>query len=262
MKEKYPYLYETHLHTMEGSKCGKSTAAEMVDAAKAFGYTGIFVTDHNWGGNCRVVRDDYEWEDYIREYSQGYEEAKKRGDEVGLQVFWGYEAGFAKGLGCDGTEVLIYGLSPRWLMDHPEVEKMTITEHCAYARAAGAMVVHAHPFRERSYIPEVRLFPDSVDAVEAVNAAHSGPGLANPHPEFDERALAYAREHDFPLTAGSDIHRSDLPGGGVAFPERLESVQDYCRRILSGKDYVLTNGIQVFDSHGDLLPEEPDWKQI
>lgn len=40
------YRYETHMHTAEGSRCGRMPAAEMVRAYKKLGYTGVFVTDH------------------------------------------------------------------------------------------------------------------------------------------------------------------------------------------------------------------------
>ena len=45
MKDKY--IYETHLHTSEGSACGRSKAADIVHAYKAAGYTGIIITDHS-----------------------------------------------------------------------------------------------------------------------------------------------------------------------------------------------------------------------
>lgn len=32
--EGYPFLYETHLHTCQGSRCGRNTGAEMAEAAK------------------------------------------------------------------------------------------------------------------------------------------------------------------------------------------------------------------------------------
>ena len=41
-REEYPYLYETHLHTMEGSACAKNSGAEMARACRDAGYTGIF----------------------------------------------------------------------------------------------------------------------------------------------------------------------------------------------------------------------------
>ena len=52
----YPYLYETHLHTSQGSACAVDTGKRMAEACKAAGYTGIIVTDHNWGGNTAVNR--------------------------------------------------------------------------------------------------------------------------------------------------------------------------------------------------------------
>ena len=45
------YLYETHMHTSEGSACGQSAGAEMARAYAENGYTGIIVTDHFFYGN-------------------------------------------------------------------------------------------------------------------------------------------------------------------------------------------------------------------
>jgi hypothetical protein len=70
---------------------------------------------------------------------------------------------------------------------------------------------------------------------------------------FDVRAVAYAREHNLPMTAGSDIHSTELYGGGVAFRRRLTSIEDYCKAILTGEDYILTNGDQYFDKYGKPL---------
>lgn len=34
------------------------------------------------------------------------------------------------------------------------------------------MVIHAHPYREAPYIPEIRLYPDYVDGVEVYNVSN------------------------------------------------------------------------------------------
>ena len=102
IRERYPYFYETHLHTSESSACGKSTGAEMARACKEYGYTGIFVTDHNWGGNT-AVDGDLPWDSWVDRFCLGYEHAKEEGDKIGLDVFFGYEAGF------DATEFLQIG---------------------------------------------------------------------------------------------------------------------------------------------------------
>lgn len=115
-------------------------------------------------------------------------------------------------------------------------------------------MVHAHPYREAGYIPDVRLYPRWVDGVEGVNATHSNSkSRAHNDPEFDRRAIAYAGKHGLPLTAGSDAHGTMLFGGGVAFRRRLVSAQDYVQAVLCGEDYVLTNGEVWFDRSGNMI---------
>lgn len=243
----YPYLYETHLHTRPGSACAHNSGAEMAEAAHLAGYAGIIVTDHNWGGNTGIDRS-LPWEEWVDGFMTGYENALEYGRKHDLDVFWGYEAGY------EGTEFLIYGITPEWLKAHPQIRTADVREQYRLIHEGGGMVIHAHPFREAGYIPEIRLYPEYVDGVEGINAAHSSSrSMGHNNPEYDRRAIRYANEHNLPITAGSDIHTTNLLGGGVAFKRRLTSVRDYCKAILSGEDYVLTNGDAVFDQRGTLL---------
>ncbi len=243
----YPYLYETHLHTNQSSACAQKSGYEMAKAAHEAGYTGIIVTDHNWGGNTRVDRS-LPWKEWVSRFEQGYLDAKRYGDAHDFDVFFGYEAGYA------GTEFLIYGVDAAWMMEHPEIRSATISEQYQLIHGAGGMVIHAHPFREEPYIPEIRLFPDLVDGVEGINATHSNHrSKSHNRPEFDERAIAYANQHNLPMTAGSDIHTTKMLCGGVAFKRRLRSIQDYCDAILSQTDYILTNGDFCCDKQGSRL---------
>lgn len=190
------------------------------------------------------------WKDFVQEFAAGYLDAKTYGDAHDFDVFFGYEAGYA------GTEFLIYGIDIDWLLAHPEIKNATIEEQFHLIHEAGGMVIHAHPFREEWYIPEIRLFPDLVDGVEGINATHSNrKSLAHNDPEFDTRAIQYANQHHLPMTAGSDIHSTNMFGGGVAFKRRLASIQDFCQAIRSGEDYVLTNGDTVYDKYGQKLPK-------
>lgn len=244
----YPYLYETHLHTKQGSACAWNTGYEMAKACHEAGYAGIIVTDHNWGGNTAVDRS-LPWEQWVDVFCQGYEDAKRYADEHDdFTVFFGYEAGFR------GTEFLIYGITPEWMKAHPEIRTESIEEHHRLVREGGGMVIHAHPFREEWYIPEVRLFPELVDGVEGINATHSNHrSTAHNKKVYDDRAVAYGNEHSLPLTAGSDIHAVKLFGGGMAFRRRLTSIEDFCRAVRSGEDYLLTNGEDHFDSKGQKI---------
>lgn len=244
----YPYLYETHLHTNQSSACAWNTGYEMAQATHKAGYAGIIVTDHNWGGYTAVDRE-LPWKDWVERFAQGYLDAKRYADShPDFDVFFGYEAGFG------GTEFLIYGISPDWLIAHPDIRDASLEEHLRMVRQGGGLIVHAHPYREEWYIPEIRLFPDLVDAVEGINATHSS-HLSSSHndPAFDDRAVAYAREHDLPMSAGSDIHSVNLFGGGVAFRRRLASIEDFCRAIRADEDRLLTNGDGWFDKTGKPL---------
>lgn len=249
IRDRYPYLYETHLHTSESSACAKSTGAQMARACKEYGYTGIFVTDHNWGGNTAVDRN-MPWEEWVDRFCLGYEHAKAEGDKIGLDVFFGYEAGY------DATEFLLYGIDKKWMKSHPELRHITVEEQYVLVHETGGLVMHAHPYREEYYIPEVRLFPKWVDGVEGINAAHHQySGTGRDKSVFDVRAVAYARAHGFPMSAGSDIHSTALFGGGVAFRRKLHSPQDYVQAYLTGEDYVLTDGKVWYDKEGNVITE-------
>lgn len=246
-RAEYPYLYETHLHTSQGSACSHNTGYELAKAAHEAGYAGIIVTDHNWGGNTAVDRS-LSWEEWVMEFEKGYLDAKAYGDAHDFDVFFGYEAGYC------GTEFLIYGVDAKWLIAHPEIKTASIEEQYKLIHEAGGMVVHAHPFREEWYISEIRLYPDCVDGVEGLNATHSNSiSTSHNNPEFDAKAIAYANANNLPMTAGSDLHCTDLFRAGVAFKRRLTSIQDFCDRIRLGEGYILTNGETDYDSLGNKL---------
>ncbi len=222
-----PYLYETHLHTKEASACSQSTAEELVYAYKEAGYTGIMVTDHFYRGNCAIDRA-MPWEDWVEAFCKGYENAKTAGDSIGLQVFFGWEESH------QGTDFLIYGLDKEWLKQHPEVKEISVEEQYKLVHRDGGMVIHAHPYREAWYIPEIRLFPDSVDGVEIRNASHYGRSeMEDGRSLYDRQALEYALQYNLPQTGGSDIHSTNLLYGGMAFARKLTDVRDYRKAVLN-----------------------------
>lgn len=215
------FKYETHLHTTAASACALFSGEQHARCYKEAGYTGIIVTDHFFNGNCSVPRN-LSWEERVDLFCKGYEEAKAEGDRIGLSVFFGWEANF------NGTEFLIYGLDKEWLKKHPEILSWSIREQYEHVHADGGYIVHAHPFRERSYIPEVRLFPEYVDAVEAIN-------VGNRSELFDREAYLYAKKHKLRMTAGTDAHGIENLHSGVALKRKAESIQDFIDVIKSGK---------------------------
>lgn len=238
LKMKKLYLYETHCHTNEASACACNSGAEMARAYKAGGYSGIMVTNHFvHGNNC--IDPSLPWEQWVRAFCRGYENAKEEGDKIGLSVFFGWESNFR------ATEFLIYGLDKQWLIAHPEIRDVSVEQQYHLVKKSGGMVVHAHPFRIVPGIVEgVRLYPEFVDAVETHNASHSNPHCHKPQsrPEFDTKAVEYARQHDLPQTAGSDNHDTNMLGGGIAFEKPLITVHDYIDAIKNRRPYVLQDG--------------------
>lgn len=238
------FLYETHLHTYQGSGCGRSSGKEHAQYYKELGYTGIVVTDHFFGGNTGPDREQ-PWRDYVEEFCSGYEDAKAEGDRIGLDVFFGWEQGMkhdTNGLRFlpDGTQVaepenhddeyLIYGPDKAWLLAHEEIRDCSRARQLQLIHEAGGCVVQAHPFRWRGYMKRVRLALGYCDAVEAANAGN--------FPLSDLYAWNYAKEYGLPVTAGSDNHDSsqtDKVRYAVGTQERVSDIRQLAQMIRAGQ---------------------------
>lgn len=214
------YLYETHLHTSQGSACGGTRGQDYVRRYKDMGYTGIIVTDHFYNGNTAIGRH-LTWEQWVEGHCRGYEEAREEGEKIGLDVFFGWEETF------DDDDYLVYGLGKEWLLEHPEVINWTVPQQYEEVRKYGGCVVQAHPFRDRVYISRIYLSPRWVDAVEAANGSNDR--------SFDALAMSYAKALNLPVIAGSDIHEHGQfatgPMFGVYLDKKMETSQDIVRAI-------------------------------
>ena len=216
------YLYETHLHTCQASACALSRGRDYIPAYKAFGYTGIIVTDHFFNGNSCLSRN-LSWKDWVDRFCRGYEEAREAGEQQGLDVFFGWEETF------DGDDYLVYGLDKEWLLQHPEAAHWTRREQYETVRFYGGCVVQAHPFRQHYYIDTIHLSTACVDAVEVANAS-------NEEQSYDALAMKYAQTLGLPVTAGTDIHDvQDLSHPGMAFgvylDKKMHTLGDYVAAI-------------------------------
>ena len=213
------YRYETHLHTVESSACGKTPGREYPAIFKERGYDGIFITDHFFHGNTRPDRN-LPWPEYVDAYMKGYEEAKQAGDEIGFKVFFGIEENF------EGDEYLIYGVGKDFLLAHPEIPHWTREEMTQWVHEAGGAVMQAHPFRDRFYINQIHLFPDGVDGIEGINTANTA--------NDNLAALCYALKLHLPIIAGSDTHDKEKISdwnGGILADTPILSPQDFAERL-------------------------------
>ena len=219
------YLYETHMHTRQGSACGVSTGAEQARFYKEQGYTGIFVTDHFTGGNTAMPRD-LPWRERVEWFCSGYEDALAEGQRIGLDVFFGWEQNY------EGDEYLIYGPDKAWLLAHPDIEHWTRAKQLEEVHRAGGAVIQAHPFRHRDYIKYILLGLKYCDGIEVANTGNTA--------DCDACARRYAELYDLLTTAGSDNHNclkaNPVLLMGVETGERLAGPLDYARLIRSRGD--------------------------
>jgi hypothetical protein len=244
------YLYETHLHTAQASKCASSRGADYIAPYIDKGYSGIIVTDHFFNANTCVNRK-LPWTEWVNRFCEGFEDAREEGEKRGLDVFFGWEETFE---GCD--DYLVYGLDKNWLLRHPEVRTWTRGEQYKAVKEAGGCVVQAHPFRQRYYIERVVLSTGCVDAVEAANCG-------NDDASFDALAYRYVKKLGKPMTAGSDIHNaSAVKTGeiyGVYFNKKPESIADFVNAVCNNEITGLKTDKTRFDYFGNervTLPVE------
>ena len=88
------------------------------------------------------------WEFKVEYLFRGYRAAKEEGDRIGLSVYKGWETN------TEGREFLTYGLDEAFLLANPDIADVGVREYLRRVAEAGGWVVHAHPFRKASYIPE------------------------------------------------------------------------------------------------------------
>ena len=160
----------------------------MAEFYKKAGYTGLVITDHFLNGNTTVPKE-LDWEEKIDLYCKGYENAKKRGDEIGLDVFFGWEF---------GGDFVTLGLDKNWLKEHRDLDLLKPAEYFETIHKDGGYVIHAHPFRESPYTKVLRIFPREVDAMETINAVNT---------DFENTVSDYiATQYGVTKVCGTDNH--------------------------------------------------------
>lgn len=228
------FRIDTHVHTSETSRCGRSGAQEMIGAYAQKGFGAVVITDHFVNGNSNCGRD-IPWQARMDEFLLGYRAALAAGKAQKVCVLLGWEWGY------HGEDYLTYGLDEAFLYAHPETEEMEPAAYCALVQACGGFVSRAHPFREAAYLkgtPPQR--PLLVDGVEVINGAH----LRGGHPDFDARALAQCTAYGRVQTAGSDAHHVSEAGlTGMIFPCPLHDEKALAGALREGLGRVIGNPV-------------------
>jgi len=216
------YLYETHMHTEEVSACARASGAKQAAVYKKMGYTGIIVTDHFINGYTTCPKN-LPWEERMRFFASGYDEAKKAGDKLGLDVFFGWE------FTIRGSDFLTYGLDLNFLIANPGLDRLEIDKYSELVRNSGGYLAQAHPYRDEYYIDHpYPVKPCYIDGVEVYNVMDRS--------ESNSKALEFAEKNNLPKQAGTDAHgRGNKLYSGVSLKQKAESIHDIINAIKSGE---------------------------
>lgn len=187
------FKIETHLHTSHVSRCGYLDADRLAELYAAAGYGGIIVTDHY----NRITFDYLGLDpagpgDKVGPFLDGYRRLKEEGAKRGLAVYKGAELRFDE---CE-NDYLLYGWPDELLADAEAVFRMGVAAFAPLARAAGALMFQAHPYRH-GCTPAIACYLDGVE-IRNLNPRHES------HNAWAEE---YAAQFGLPRLEGSDCHQ-------------------------------------------------------
>ena len=219
------YKIETHLHTTHVSQCGRMEAEEIARAYREAGYSALIVTDHyNRTTFDYLGIDPAGSGERIGAVLEGYRRVREAGEKLGLRVFRGAELRFDE----SENDYLFYGWRDDILAEPDTVFRMGIAAFAPLARAQGALIIQAHPYR-RGCTPAIACY---LDGVEVINT--------NPrHESYNARAREYAEQFGLIMTSGSDCHRpEDVALAGIEV-DKLPSDSMQMARLLRSRAYRL-----------------------
>lgn len=219
------YRIETHLHTAKVSQCGRLRPDEIVELYAAAGYGALIVTDHYNRTTFDYLGIDPAGDsDRVGAFLEGYRLVRAEGAKRGIRVFKGAELRFDE----SENDYLLYGWRDDLLAEPDRIFRMGIAAFAPVARAQGALIVQAHPYR-RGCTPAFACY---LDGVEVINS--------NPrHESYNARAREYAEQFGLIALSGSDCHRTEDAGLAGIIAERLPSDSMQMSRLLRSRAYTL-----------------------
>ncbi len=217
---------ETHLHTKHTSRCGWLDAETLVTKYKEAGYDAIVVTDHYNRTTFEYLKVDLQSPsaDKLGAFLNGYHKMVDAGEKIGVKVFRGAELRFDE----SDNDYLLYGYTDDLLADPESVIKMGIATFGPIAKAAGALIIQAHPYRDMC-TPAIACY---IDGVEVYNASPR-------HDSHDAMALQYAKDYGLIQTSGSDCHRLEDIGRAGIISQTMPSESFGMMRLIRSRCYQL-----------------------
>ena len=206
-------LLDLHAHTSGISKCCKIAAPEMLQVALDAGMDGVVLCNHYQ----KSYVTDGDFDAFARRYVAEYEYTKAAGEAIGARVLFGIEVTtewIPEGKDCS-VHLLIYGVDTDFVLQHPRMFDYTQEQLYQTVRAAGGVLVQAHPWRKKDRLIETRY----LDGIEiSCHPLYEGTHLA-------PLAEITARE-GLILTCGGDFHNdTHRPTCGVYLPNGIENTR-------------------------------------
>lgn len=223
--QEYKYRIELHAHTSPASSCSEVAAEEVVVIYKNLGYDAVTIANH-----FSFEYQNSTKQQVIDRFFDDFERAKKKGEEIGINVILAAEIRFTE----NENDYLIYGVTRKMMEEIYDLLPYGAENFRRVYKMLDSVFLQAHPFRDGMECVD----PAILDGIEAFNM----------HPNHNSRvgiACVYARENNFPvITAGSDFHHKNRKHEGVSaiLTSVLPSESFDIPKILKGGNYLLEVG--------------------
>ena len=218
-----------HIHSQPCSG-GGDEIEKHIDELLRKGFAGMVITNHFYRGDTRIDRA-LPWGEFVAEYEKDFERARTYAKDKDFDVLFGIEEHIQ-----EGNEVLVYGITPAFLRDRPQLKTVGVAEYAALVHEVGGLLYQAHPYRDRFYISHPYPFEEIalLDGVESYNAANQS--------EWNDKAEEFAVANGMAMIAGSDGH-SYATGGraGILSPIRIRDNETLVG-VLKAGNYQLYKG--------------------
>ena len=192
----------------------RANAREVLSAARERGIDGLILCNH--------YQENYVTSEgaaaFAKIYIEEYYKTAAVAAQMGMRLFFGIEV---TALLHENAHILVYGMEPEFLLDHPEIYAYPLEKIYALVHEKGGLVVQAHPYRGGGRVQDLNF----LDGVEI-----------NCHPLYDdthcERLKTVAHEAGVFVTCGGDYHADTYRAVcGTYFPADTDSYKKIIRHL-------------------------------
>lgn len=224
---------DMHTHCLPVSRCAHHEPELLPDMFRSSGIDAIVLTNHCYPHHCERLGDTYEKQ--ANAYVEAYRCCKKKGENVGVKVFFGAEVKLINEPNC--PEFLLYGISEEDFISYYPLYQKSQKELYDFCEQKNIVMVQAHPLRkEQGYVPADMRY---VHGIEVYNS----------HRQCDARyedSLKLALDYGKIKTSGTDFHVKQQAGlAGMIVPDCIDDqfmLRDFLREnkaVIFSKDCIL-----------------------